>query len=106
MNLKIKFCNSGTIPVWDALVTMCLKAYDLIYALAPDMDFTREELYFLCNADEIAEIETEDLHDLVYKPAEKGFLDEEALNNYLNAADSLPQKKHSPAGTNPHKRGN
>ncbi len=70
------------------------RIYDLIYALAPDMAFSQEELEdLLCNMDEIAEIGTEDLHDLVYKLAEKGFLDEESLNNYLNAADSISSKK-------------
>jgi hypothetical protein len=50
------------------------------------MDFTREELEdLLCNAD--------DLHELVYALAEKGFLEEEALNAYLNAADSIGGKK-------------
>jgi hypothetical protein len=58
------------------------------------MDFTREELEdLLCNADEIAQIGTDDLHELVYALAEKGFLEEEALNAYLNAADSIGGKK-------------
>ena len=70
------------------------RIYDLIYSLAPDMDFSQEELDdLLCNADEIAEIEADDFHELAYKLAEKGFLDEEALNNYLNAADSVASKK-------------
>jgi hypothetical protein len=70
------------------------RIYDLIYSLAPDMGFTREELEdLLCNVDEIAEIDTEDFHELVYRLAEKGLLDEESLNNYLSAADSLSSKK-------------
>ena len=43
----------------------------------------------LCNLDEIVNIGTEDLHELTYKLAEKGLLDEESLNNYLNAADEI-----------------
>lgn len=69
--------------------------YELIYALAPDMKWTQEELeVLLCNADEIAQIGTHDLHKLVYALADKGLLDEESLNNYLAAADRIVDRKN------------
>lgn len=66
------------------------RIYELIYELAPQMGLGAEELErLLCNADVIAEIEAIGLHDLVYKLAEEGFLDEESLNNYLHRADDI-----------------
>lgn len=68
--------------------------YELIYDLAPDMQWTQEELEeLLCNADEIAEIGTDDPHKLVHALAEKGLLDKESLNNYLAAADRIAGSK-------------
>jgi hypothetical protein len=69
--------------------------YELIYQLAPDMQWTQEELEgLLCNADEIAAIGTHDLHKLVYGLAEKGLLDEDSLNNYLAAADRIAGREN------------
>ncbi len=70
------------------------KLYALIYSIAPDMDLSQEELEnLLCNADEIADIGTDDLHALAYELANRGFLDEKALNNYLAAADRIADEK-------------
>ncbi len=68
--------------------------YELIYQLAPGMQWRQDELDdLLCNADEIAQIGTHDLHKLVYALADKGLLDEESLNNYLAAADRIAGNK-------------
>lgn len=66
------------------------RLYDLIYSLAPAMQWSQEELEaLLCNADEIARIGTGDLHNLLYALAAKGLLEEDALNGYLDAADRI-----------------
>lgn len=66
------------------------RLYDLIYDIGQKMGLSQDELEdFLCSADKINDIGTEDLHELVYKLAEEGDLDEESLNNYLNAADNI-----------------
>jgi hypothetical protein len=68
--------------------------YELIYELAPGMQWTQEELEeLLCNADEIAAIGTDDLHKLVHALAEKGMIDEESRRNYLAAADRIAGNK-------------
>ncbi len=68
--------------------------YDLIYELAPGMQWTQEELEeLLCNADEIAEIGTHDLHRLVCILADKGLIDDQTRHNFLAEADRIAGNK-------------
>lgn len=66
------------------------KLYDLIYSLAPYMNWNEEELNSLLGAaDSLSDIGMSDLQDLVYKLAEQGLIDGDALNTYLNNLDNM-----------------
>ena len=66
------------------------KLYDLIYPLAPDMNWDKEELNnLLTAADKLADTGMDDLQELVYKLAEQGLIDGDDLNTYLNNLDNM-----------------